>query len=218
MMFDLHCHSILSDGELLPSELVRRVEVYGYKAIAITDHTDASNMEHTIKAITRVSADINKHSKTLLIPGVELTHIHPMLISELTQEARKLGAKVVVCHGETIMEPVVEGTNRAAIEAGVDILSHPGLINPEDVALAARKGIFLEVSGRKGHSLTNGHVARLAKIHGASLIINSDAHAPGDFMTRDHARKVGIGSGLSHEDIDLIYEKAWAWLKTKINP
>ena len=42
---DLHTHSIFSDGELLPSELARRADVLGHKALAITDHVDASNIE-----------------------------------------------------------------------------------------------------------------------------------------------------------------------------
>ncbi|MEK7309147.1 MAG: PHP domain-containing protein, partial [Nitrospirota bacterium] len=31
-MIDLHTHSLLSDGVLLPSELIRRAYVIGYKA------------------------------------------------------------------------------------------------------------------------------------------------------------------------------------------
>jgi predicted metal-dependent phosphoesterase TrpH len=34
-MIDLHTHSFLSDGELLPSELVRRAKVKGYRIIGI---------------------------------------------------------------------------------------------------------------------------------------------------------------------------------------
>ncbi|MEF3167836.1 MAG: histidinol phosphate phosphatase domain-containing protein [Deltaproteobacteria bacterium] len=205
-MFDLHCHCFLSDGELLPSELVRRVEVMGYRAVAITDHADASNLEHVVSSIVRVTADINKMSGTCLFPGVELTHVHPELIARLTEDARRLGALIVVCHGETIVEPVRPGTNRAAIEAGVDILSHPGLLDPDDARRAAEKGVLLEISGRKGHCLTNGHVAKVARTAGARLVINSDAHAPGDFMTSDHARRVGMGAGLSGEEVDRIYE------------
>ncbi len=205
-MIDLHCHSIFSDGELLPSELVRRVEVIGYQAIAITDHADASNLEHILTNLLKTLDDINKYSTAQLLPGVELTHVKPAVIPRLVQEARRLGAKIVVCHGETIVEPVCPGTNRAAIEAGVDILAHPGMITPEDVQAAAQKGVFLELSGRKGHSLTNGHVAGLAVKYGASLVINSDGHAPSDFMTQDFARKVGLGAGLSMEQIDRLYE------------
>jgi len=111
LMFDLHCHSLFSDGELLPSELVRRVELLDYKAIAITDHIDSSNFDFIIPRLVKVAKDINRYSSTKLIPGVELTHVHPDLIAPLTREARHLGANVLICHGETIMEPVCPGTN-----------------------------------------------------------------------------------------------------------
>ena len=42
-MYDLHTHSILSDGEMLPIELIRRMAVAGYTTVAITDHVDLSN-------------------------------------------------------------------------------------------------------------------------------------------------------------------------------
>ena len=66
----------------------------------------------------------------------------------------------MVVHGETLVEPVEEGTNHEAIMAGVDILAHPGLISEEDVRLAKERKVLLEISARKGHSLSNGHVAR----------------------------------------------------------
>lgn len=198
-MIDLHTHTFFSDGELVPSEHLRRVEVLGYKAVAITDHADSSNMDFIIPRIVKVAGDLNKYSETLLLPGIELTHVPPALFAELTRKARELGAKVVVAHGETPVEPVKPGTNRAALEAGVDVLSHPGFITPEDVQLAAEKKIFLELSGRKGHSLTNGHVAKLAEEFGAMLTVNADAHGPGDFLTAAMAEAVALGAGLSIE-------------------
>jgi len=216
LMFDLHCHSLFSDGELLPSELVRRVELMDYKAIAITDHIDSSNFDFIIPRLIKVAKNINRYSSTKLIPGVEITHVHPDLIAPLTKEARHMGANVLICHGETIMEPVCSGTNRAALEAGIDILAHPGLISEEEVELAVQNGTFLELSGRKGHSLTNGHVARLAKIHGAKLIINSDAHALEDFMSAERARKVGLGAGLRLKEVESIYDVAWNWVRSLI--
>lgn len=209
LMFDLHCHSLFSDGELLPSELVRRVEIMGYKAVAITDHADSSNIGHILNNIKRVADDINKHSRTRLILGVEITHVHPNLINKLVKDARRLGAQIVVCHGETIVEPVYPGTNRAALEADIDILAHPGFITSEDVKFAAQRGIMLELSARKGHSLTNGHVARLAMEHGAQLVINSDGHAPSDFMMPEMARKIAMGAGLSKTMAEEIFSRVW---------
>ncbi len=213
-MFDLHCHCLFSDGELIPAELVRRLEVMEYTAVAITDHADSSNMDFIVPRVVKAAEAINRYSSTKLIPGIELTHVHPELVAPLVKKSRELGARIVVCHGETIVEPVAEGTNRAAIEAEVDILAHPGLISPDDVRRAAEKGVHLELSGRKGHSLANGHVASLAQRYGAPLVINSDGHAPGDFMSAEFARMVGRGAGISAVDVERIYENVHRWLKS----
>ncbi len=199
MMIDLHTHSLFSDGALIPAEHVRRVEVMGYSAIAITDHADSSNLHICIPNLLKAARDLNEVNSCRLIAGVELTHVPPALIAPLVKEARALGAQLVVMHGETPVEPVAPGTNRAALEAGVDILAHPGLITEEEGLLAAKQHILLELSGRKGHSLTNGHVARIAERTGAPLAINADAHAPGDFLSAAMAETVCLGAGLSRE-------------------
>jgi putative hydrolase len=198
-MIDLHSHTFFSDGALVPSEHVRRVEVLGYQAIAITDHADSSNIHILIPNLIRVARDLNPITTTRLIVGVELTHVPPALIAPLAAQSRALGAQLIVVHGETPVEPVLPGTNRAALEADIDLLAHPGFITEEEAALAAKKNILLELSGRKGHSLTNGHVARMAERTGANLAINADAHGPGDFLTSEMAEKVGLGAGLSQE-------------------
>jgi len=195
-MIDLHTHSIFSDGELVPAEHLRRVEFLGYEAVAITDHADSSNLDFIIPRIVKVAEDLNRYSKTRLVPGIELTHIPPEMFATLVAQSRKLGARIIVGHGETVMEPVKAGTNKAAIKAGVDILAHPGFITPEDAQLAAAQGVYLELTGRKGHSLTNGHVARIGLEAGALLVVNADAHGPGDFMTAKMAETVALGAGL----------------------
>ena len=203
-MIDLHSHTFFSDGELVPAEHLRRVEVLGYQAIAITDHADSSNLDFIIPRIVKAAHDLNQHSTTRLIPGIELTHVPPGLIAELTTTARKLGALIVVMHGETIVEPVTPGTNLAAIEAGVNILAHPGFITENEAMAAAANGIFLELSGRKGHSLTNGHVAKIAAKTGAKLVVDSDAHGPDDFLTKEMAKKIAFGAGLDPEGVKQI--------------
>lgn len=198
-MIDFHTHTFFSDGALAPSELVRRAACKGYQAIGLTDHVDSSNLSHVISNVTRVAYDLNRYQECKVIPGVEITHAPPDQIAELVKMARDLGAVIVIVHGETIVEPVSPGTNRAAIEAEVDILAHPGLISQEEVSLAADKGVRLEITSRGGHSLTNGHVARLAKQFRALLAIDTDSHAPGDLIDRGQAIRVLLGAGLDME-------------------
>ncbi len=199
-MIDLHMHTVFSDGALIPSELARRAESKGLTAIAITDHGDLSNIDFIVPRIASVAKQLKSHISITVIPGIEITHVPPSLYPETVSLARRLGARIVVAHGETIVEPVAPGTNRAAIEAGVDILAHPGLISETDAAAAAAKGIYLEISARKGHSLTNGHVARMGQAVGAKLIINTDSHEPGDLIDTETARSIVLGAGLTESE------------------
>jgi putative hydrolase len=205
MIYDFHTHTSLSDGELSPMEMVRRAAVKGYAAIGLTDHAAVGDMERIIGEIVQVCELARQHWKILAIPGIELTHVPAAAIPAIAKRARELGAWVVVVHGETIVEPVEKGTNLAAINSpDVDILAHPGLITTEEVKAAARNGKLLEISSRRGHSLTNGHVARLAKVAGAKLILDSDAHSPGDLLSEAFARAVVQGAGLEPAEYDSI--------------
>jgi len=196
---DFHVHSLLGEGELLPSEIARRCEEMGYKAVAITEHVDYSNLE-LVKGLRKACGELSKDMDITVIAGVELTHVPPASISKLAKLSRKRGAEIVVVHGETIAEPVKKGTNRAALEADIDVLAHPGLISEEEAEVAAERGIFLELSARRGHCLTNGHVAAVAMRSSAKLIVNSDAHAPEDFITQEKALSIALSSGLSKSE------------------
>ncbi len=189
-MIDLHTHSLLSDGELLPSELVRRAEVAGYSVIAITDHVDQSNMDFVLSGLVKVAGVLNKYWKITVLPGVEITHVALETFPAMVKYARKKGARIVVGHGESPVEPVIQGTNRAAIKAGVDILAHPGFITEEDARLAAEKGVYLEITTRDGHSNGNKHVFDTAVKAGAKLVLNTDSHSPCDLLTSDRFQEI----------------------------
>lgn len=207
-MIDLHTHSIFSDGELIPSELIRRAVSKGYEVIAITDHVDISNMDFIVPRIIKACEELNRYSSVKAIPGVEITHIPPETIADMTKEARNLGAKIVIVHGETIVEPVAQGTNRAAIKAGVDILAHPGLISDEDTAMAHERGVYLEITSRKGHCLSNGHVVSVAMKLGTGLVINTDAHGPQDLITNEEAEKILLAAGVPKEWVNMVFKNS----------
>jgi len=208
MMIDLHTHSLLSDGELTPAELARRFEVAGYRALAITDHGDQSNIDLIIPRLVAFCEEVNRLEGIRLIPGIELTHIRPKSIPGLVSRSRKLGARLVVVHGETIVEPVAPRTNRLAIESSVDVLAHPGLITEEEVLLAKERSVYLELTSREGHSLTNGHVAQLAHRMGAPMILNSDAHALSDIWPADRLHEIVVGAGLTEDDYHTMIRNA----------
>ena len=200
---DLHTHSFFSDGVLLPSEMLRRAEALGYAALAITDHVDASNLEEIAVQLVRFYREGLAGFGLTFVPGVELTHVPPEQIAPLARRAKRLGVRLVVVHGETPVEPVKPGTNRAAVECrDVDILAHPGFITEEEAALAAANGVTLEISARGGHNMTNGHLARIARLTGARLVVNTDTHTPGDMMDQARAWKVAHGAGLTEDEAE----------------
>jgi histidinol phosphatase-like PHP family hydrolase len=199
---DLHNHTFFSDGALLPSELLRRAVVKGHAALAITDHAGASNLEELLRPLLRFARQQADEFGLIFIPGVELTHVPPQSIAPLAAQARALGAGLVLVHGETFVEPVAPGTNAAAVACpDVDILAHPGLITLEEARQAATNGTYLELTSRRGHSLPNGHVARVAREAGASLVLNTDSHHPADMIDQAFARLVAAGAGLDDDEI-----------------
>jgi len=197
-------HTLLSDGVLLPSELIQRAYSTGYRALALTDHVDMSNIDFVVPRIVKVIKEISECSPVTVIPGAEITHVPPKLIPVMVKKARELGAKIVIVHGETLAEPVTAGTNRAGIQAGADIISHPGLISAKDVMLAKQRGVALEITARKGHSISNGHLARIALETGAKLVINTDSHAPEDLITLERAKMILRAAGITGRNIDHI--------------
>ena len=64
-MFDFHCHSNHSDGDLSPTELVRLASRRSLKTISLTDHDVVSGIPAAIEAGRKFGVGI--------IPGVELS-------------------------------------------------------------------------------------------------------------------------------------------------
>lgn len=199
--YDFHSHTLMSDGELLVSEHIRRAEKMGFAAVAITDHADITNIDYILESVYKFKETEGKYYNIEVIPGVELTHVPPELIDELAKYSKSKGAKIVVVHGETLVEPVQKGTNHYAVNSKyVDILAHPGFITLEEAKKAAENGIFLEITSRKGHSLSNGYVVDTARKSGAKLLVNTDTHSPSDFIDQEFAYKVAMAAGLSEQE------------------
>lgn len=208
-MIDLHTHTFFSDGVLIPSELAYRALAAGYRTICLSDHVDFSNMDMTIPGIVKVSKILTREYKIKVIPGAELTYVPPRLIAQAFRMAKNLGAGIILVHGETVVEPVPKGTNRAAIEARVDILAHPGNITKDDVKLARSNKVHLEITTRRGHNKTNKHVASLAHIYGAKLVFNTDTHEPDNLMNEALIKNTLTAAHLTSKDFKTMQENAY---------
>jgi histidinol phosphatase-like PHP family hydrolase len=154
----------------------------------------------------------------MALPGVELTHVPAGAVAEVARVAKEAGLWLVIVHGETISEPVEGGTNLAAVSCGdVDILAHPGLITLEEAELAAHNGVFLELSARPAHAAANGHVAKMASLAGAKLMVNSDNHDI-DFLSEEQARRIVLAAGVEEEDVGEVLRMNPQLLLEKVLP
>lgn len=219
MLVDFHSHTTLSDGTLSVEEMVGAAERRGYDAYAITDHVHGTGPTYQDQVrtlrdeINRLAAQTSMH----LFTGVELTDIEPDEIPRAAEEVRRMGAQVVVVHGECVTMAVAPGTNAAAVRSpGVDILAHPGLVSPEDAATAARHGIYLELSARAGHAYANGHVYRAARRAGAQLIVDSDSHDEAGMLSAAKVSAIVRGAGASDAFLALVRDAMAASLLQKL--
>ncbi len=197
MLSDFHIHTAFVDGELLPSEIARRYSDIGFDAIAITEHVDFSNLD----VLNKIKKNVRETYEIDVLVGAEITHIPPRKMDKLINKICGLDISPILVHGESLVEPVAEGTNKTALmNEDVDILAHPGHISGENAELAKENDVSLEITARGGHCYSNGHVARISKEKGCDLVVNSDGHHPNDFLSEDESIELAMGSGLSQEE------------------
>lgn len=68
LVFELHSHSICSDGFLSPTKLVERAHLNGVKVLALTDHDTMAGIPEALNAARKFDIKI--------IPGVEISTIY----------------------------------------------------------------------------------------------------------------------------------------------
>jgi putative hydrolase len=207
---EFHSHTVLTDGDVVGIEMIRYAVTLGLRAIAITDHVSFGNLEWVVKAEI-AECELARDWPITAIPGVEITHVPPERLDEAVARARRAGAQIVVVHGETLAEPVLAGTNRAAAtNPDVDILAHPGFLSAEEADLARENDVYVELSGKRNHMVANGHIARIAAAARSTMIVDSDAHRPDELHTEASALGVARGAGLAQEPAE-----AAAWGATQ---
>lgn len=201
-MYDFHIH--VGDGYLLPAEAMRLARLNGYKAVGLLVRADGATLALLLPWLLQFSRHYSLYSGVEAFAGVELVHIPPALMPEAVAEARSLGAALVVAHGETMDGTAECGTNHAAIDAGVDILAHPGLLTHEDAAFAAERGVLLELTTAPVHCLANAHVAAMAKEYGCGMVFGGNVKQIFDFASQELRNNALKGACLTQDDFSVL--------------
>ncbi len=162
---------------------LRYAALAGLRFAGLILASDGSNLRRVAELAAQVRK-LSLYANVEAWAGVELRHIPPALLPDAVREAREAGAALVLVHGESISDQAEQGTNFAAVEAGADIVAHPGLIDAEAAAFAAERGVALEFTSCPKHALTNAHTANMALRFGVPLVRGSSASCAEELTTR----------------------------------
>jgi histidinol phosphatase-like PHP family hydrolase len=212
-MIDLHTHTLLSDGNMLPLELARRAKVKGYRILGISDHVDVTTIENVAASILKLLKYAELHEGIRIVPGAELTHC-PAKTDRRADRHGTQARLLVRRRSRRDHRGARGGRDQCRGHRGGG--RHPRPSRPhhdERGGSGEGPGVLLEITTRKGHSLTNGHVAKLARAAGAKLVINTDSHSPSDLVTDAEALKVVLGAGLGEEDFAAMQQNAEALIR-----
>ena len=94
-LFDLHCHSTVSDGLLAPQDLVAHAAKQGVKVLALTDHDDLGGLQiareaaksHDIEFVNGVEISVSWKKRTLHIVGLRFDEQNADLQTALKKSA-----------------------------------------------------------------------------------------------------------------------------------
>ncbi|MDB9301513.1 helix-hairpin-helix domain-containing protein [Halorubrum ezzemoulense] len=202
---DLHTHTDWSDGGFSIAEMAAAAEERGYDYHVVTDHATGPGMvggvgldESDIEAQAAAVAEAADEVDIPLLHGIEANIDAGGDLS--TDDATLAALDLVVASPHAALgqdaEAATERLVRAVEHPHVDVLGHPTgrLINErpgldpdvEAVAEAASaSGTAIEVNANPARLDADGEFVRAAVEAGATIAVNTDAHAPREL---DNAR------------------------------
>jgi histidinol phosphatase-like PHP family hydrolase len=167
-----------------------------------------------IAGITKVAKIPMENYAILVLSGAELTYIPPKLIKDAADKCRKLGGEITIVHGETIAETVTPKTNIYTVEAGVNILAHPGHLPEEEAGIATENSAKIEITSRRGHGVTNNEVAEVV-LKKAKLVLNTDTHSPENLLSKEFIVQVLSDANLPSNCYDIMQKNSIEIIKSK---
>ena len=195
---DLHVHTDWSDGGHSIEEMVVGATEFGHDYVCISDHAEGPGVvggaglsDEDLREQRAEIEAVAESAEITVFAGVEANVEADGVISVGDDVLEELD--VVVASPHSGLDG--DGTERliAAVEhPEVDVLGHPSgrLLNQrpgmtfdvESVAeAAADNGVALEVNANPHRLDLWGEAVRVAVGTGASVVVNTDAHRPGDY-------------------------------------
>jgi predicted metal-dependent phosphoesterase TrpH len=121
MLADLHCHSLCSDGQLSPSDLVDRAVEMGVSMLALTDHDTLNGLPeakqqalgHPIEIINGIEFSCVWNGMGIHVVGLGFDETHPVMVDAVAlQEQRRHTRAITIA--ERLEKKGAEGIWEAA--------------------------------------------------------------------------------------------------------
>ena len=119
LKFELHTHTIHSDGSFTPRELVECAIKHGYHGIAITDHNTDSGADECVKWGEKLGLTVIKgiewttfYGHIVVLGGnsnIDWRTVNPSTVIDKIKQAKRMGDIVGIAHPYRVGYPVCTG-------------------------------------------------------------------------------------------------------------
>jgi putative hydrolase len=214
---DLHCHTDWSDGGATVLAMAEAARARGYEYLAITDHSPRLAVTNglgpeRLAAQRRLIDEANaKLPGITVLQGCEVDILEDGSLDLPEEALAALELVIASPHLKLRMEraQMTERMLRAVAHPRVTILGHPTGRRPGSRAgaeydfeavfrVAAARGVVMEIDCDPARMDLSPELAALAGALGCTLSLDSDAHAPDQFVYTDlgvwSAQRAGIST------------------------
>jgi predicted metal-dependent phosphoesterase TrpH len=182
LRYDLHTHSLRSDGTLAPAELVRRAHASGVKVLALTDHDVTDGLAEAAEAARALGVT--------LVPGVEIS------VTWMNQTLHIVGLNIDPAHSE--LQTGLAGLREFRRWRAQEIarcLAKKRIMGALDGAARFAKGAILSRTHFARFLVEQGHARDMAQAFKLFLTRGRPAHVPGRWTALPDAVRWIRGAG-----------------------
>lgn len=174
LQYDLHSHSMVSDGSLTPEALVERATVQGVNVLALTDHDVTEGLQ-----AARMAA---KSRNIRLVPGVEISvtwngptiHVLGLGIEEQCQELQD-GLKKLRDFRGWRAEEIARRLEKKGVSGALE------------GALKFARGALVSRTHFAHFLVESGHAKNVKQVFSRFLVSGKPGHVPGQWASLDEA-------------------------------
>ncbi len=191
-IYDLHCHSTVSDGVLTPTEVVQRAYAQGVNVLALTDHDSVSGLDEAkiaadkcgIDLISGVEISTQWENRGIHIVGLGMTRAHYARylvqigkVSNDNQAFKKYLSQGKSCYVKTEWCDIPSAIDVIHQAGGVAVLAHP--LRYDMTAKKIRQLIAdFAIWGGDALEVSRKQLANWAKEQELAGSVGSDFHFP----------------------------------------